>query len=31
VLICRADAPLPVLITTAWSRTASGAPPERTS
>jgi uncharacterized heparinase superfamily protein len=30
VLICRADAPLPVLITTAWSRTASGTPPERT-
>jgi uncharacterized heparinase superfamily protein len=31
VLTCRADAPLPVLITTTWSRTASGAPPERTS
>jgi hypothetical protein len=31
VLTCRADAPLPVLITTTWSRTASGAPPERMS
>jgi hypothetical protein len=30
VLTGRADAPLPVLITTTWSRTASGAPPERT-
>ena len=30
VLTCRADAPLPVLITTAWSRTASGTSPEGT-